>query len=521
MKKLCLIPLLCLLLSSCPSLFEKTTGANPNDYDIHIYSAQDLMDFRDDANANRNGARSASVLLMNNITLPKTNWVPISTFSGIFNGNDYTIFGLYFLDGKDENTSNIGLFNTIDKGGGINTEIKNLTIEDAYINAHDRVGAIASRIEYDVKITNTKVVFSYIIGNNQVGGFVGSSDGIIDNCFNYAYVEGFSEVGGIAGEKGNHSNDNVWKTRITNTIHAGIVQGNLTFDSSYVGGIVGNSVYATVIQNCKNIGEVTAVGGNVGGITGKSESDQIINCSNEGLVQGSARYVGGITGHIGEKDDWAATKIVSCVNEGLVIGDNKSIGGIAGANWRDSIIEGSYNIGTVRSTGLNPPKNSEPGAAAGLAGENLGRIQGSFNAGKVEALGGSEGDIRTSYIAGLVGSNSGTIIAAYNIGFIYEAVKAKEGGSLVGENTGTLISTYNAGLLNSGNSRQIVGLNSGRLENTYFADPTSNEEGALPSVGSINNKIGVMNESISNYNAGSVDHRFRLGNNAPSLYKLD
>ncbi len=531
MKKIFILPLLCLLLTACPSVLENDTGANPDDYDIHIYSAQDLMDFRDDVNIGRNGARTSKILLMNDITLPKTNWIPIGDlrteeafFRGIFDGNDHTIFELYFLDGEDEDSSNIGLFGRIKKGSGIDTEIKNLTIENAYINAHDRVGALASNVEYDVKITNTNVVFSHIIGNNQVGGFFGSCDGIVDSCFNYSYVEGFLHVGGIAGEMGNYSNTDKWRSRISNTVNAGIVQSNANREYDHTpfgtGGIIGYSRYSTIIEHCKNTGEVTSIGGNVGGITGHSLSDQIINCTNEGSVHGTISQIGGITGYFAQEDAGDVLKIVSCINEGVVVGDNINIGGIVGTSWSGSIIEDSYNVGVVRSTGYNPPSISEPGTAGGLVGYNIGRIQGSYNRGRVEALGGSDGNITTSNIAGLVGKNDGTIIASYNLGSVYTPVKIENAGALVGYSIGTLIANYNTGMLNDGASRAIIGLSTKAAEHTYFADPSSDEAGALPSVGAINGKINAMNAAIAEYDS-TVLYRFRQGSRSPVLYKVE
>ncbi len=532
MKKLLIVPLLCLFLASCPSVLENEAGANPDDYDIHIYSAQDLMNFRDDVNIGRNGARTSKILLMNDITLPKTNWIPIGDlrtdeafFRGIFDGNGHTIFGLYFLDGEDEDSSNIGLFGRIKKGGSIDTEIKNLTIENAYINAHDRIGALASNVEYDVKITNTNVVFSYIIGNTQVGGFFGSCDGIVDSCFNYSYVEGFLHVGGIAGEMGNYSDTDKWRSRISNTVNAGIVQSNSNKEYDHTpfgtGGIIGYSRYSTIIEHCKNTGEVTSVGGNVGGITGHSLSDQIINCTNEGYVYGSDSQIGGISGYFAQEDNGDVLKIASCINEGTVVGDNINIGGIAGTSWADSLIEDSYNVGVVRSTGYNPPTTSEPGVVGGLVGFNRGRVQGSYNRGKVEALGGSEGDIRSKNIAGLTGYNTGTIIASYNLGAVYTPVKVLQAGALVGDNDGRLIGNYNIGILNDGESKAIIGLNNGNVTHTYFTDSSSEESGALASVGAINSKINAMNAAIAEYDSGSVAYRFRQGNRSPILYKAE
>lgn len=135
----------------------------------------------------------------------------ITQYSGMFDGNNKTVSGLYF----NGNSTRIGLFGSS---------------------------------EADGSIKNVGVVDSYFKGNNFVGGVCGRNDGTITNCYNagnLTAIESAATIGGICGYNGG---------TIANCYNTGTV--TTTGSVASVGGVCGCSI--APISNCYNIGIVTA-----------------------------------------------------------------------------------------------------------------------------------------------------------------------------------------------------------------------------------------------------------------------
>ena len=182
-----------------------------------------------------------------------TVWTPIGDYtfqySGIFNGNNKTISGLYF---NNIGVDYVGLFGYVGTGG----KIQDVTIAD-----------------------------SYMYGKTKVGGICGyNSSGSIENCYNTGDVSGNMWVGGVCG--GNTGGS------ILNCYNTGDVSGT----GRYVGGVCGGN--NGTISNCYNTGDVS---GNmyVGGVCGSNSNDgSISNCYNTGAVEGTSGVCGSNTGSI-------------------------------------------------------------------------------------------------------------------------------------------------------------------------------------------------------------------------------
>ena len=239
-----------------------------------------------------------------------TEWTPMGyysdPYSGIFDGDNHTISGLYFNNPK---RMEAGLF------GGSNGTIKNVGVVD-----------------------------SYFCGYDFVGGICGSNQGTVDNCYNKGSVkgqktEGWTRVGGVCGSNFNDCT-------ITNCYNTGNVYGETDGRSdsqeAHVGGVCGwNAGY---IRKCYNTGNVN---GNletkefghylfIGGVCGQSHGS-IENCYNTGTIKrgpndtDTKRVAGGICGKYAS--DCASIK--NCFNIGA-LEPNESlefecyIGGICG-----------------------------------------------------------------------------------------------------------------------------------------------------------------------------------------------
>ena len=160
-------------------------------------------------------------------------WTPIGNeyywilYTGTFDGNGYTISGLYF---DDDTATDVGLFGCIANG-----TITKLRIVDSYFNGKENVGAICGNI---------------------------FNGGTISECYVEANVAGVKYAGGICGKNSNGE--------IKDCFHEGIV------NSESCGGIVGYNNGGTV-KNCINVGDVKGTGcDNICGNT--SSYDAIQDC---------------------------------------------------------------------------------------------------------------------------------------------------------------------------------------------------------------------------------------------------
>ena len=257
-------------------------------------------------NTSANVVLTADIVVNENVLKPDgtvnegtfKEWTPIassaSPYTGIFDGQNHTISGLYF---NQEDSYNVGLFS---RNNG--------------------------------KIANAGILDSYFYGTSKVGGVCGNNyTGTITNCYNTGNVSGSSGfVGGVSGYNS--------KGTIINSYNAGSVSG-----LEYVGGVSGIN-YTGSITDCYNIGSVSGSEGNVGGVNGYNDGGTITNSYNAGSVSGTERYVGGVSGYNSKGT------ITNCYNVGSVSGSGY-VGGVNG--WNKGIITNCYNTGSVSGTGVN------------------------------------------------------------------------------------------------------------------------------------------------------------------------
>lgn len=323
-------------------------------------------------------------------------------YSGVFDGNNHTISGLY-INNTDENY--VGLFGRLYNG-----TIKNLYVENSYILGRQFVGGIVGdntgcienchfngqvigtfegvggitggnfgTIKYsstngEIKGINNTVTESYYktINNEKelvtisknivcagVGGIVGGNYGELVNSFNQATISGGENLGGISGFNNG---------TIINTYNTGNIISITNTSYAYLGGIAGYNTTLGLVKDSYNTGLLQTSKHYIGGITGFSEANgvtKIINCYNTGSVSGNM-YVGGISGY-------NQIKIENCYNTGTVSG-TRNVGGIAGFNRsKKAIIENCFNIGTICNTGTT---NLDLGSLVG--GNGLGIITNSY-----------------------------------------------------------------------------------------------------------------------------------------------
>ncbi|MBR4013759.1 MAG: hypothetical protein IKJ00_05625 [Clostridia bacterium] len=254
---------------------------------------------------------------------PQNTWTPIgnntNTFAGTFDGNGKTVSGIYI----SSTTGYIGLF------GGVSGTVKNLTVDKSYIYS----------------------------SANYVGGITGVVTGTVENCINYATIEG-GDIGdgGIAG--------NCEGGTLTKCANYGKISG-----TQYVAGIIGRLIGN--VSQCLNEGEISGTQyiGGIAGITGKTNPGIVSNCINLGEVMSSKDSAGGIVGRYGNAN---SCDISDCINigavsaaslNGAIFGSSKSGNSVTVSNnYYDS------NTSSAPSYGAN---NSGVADATGYTTEEL------------------------------------------------------------------------------------------------------------------------------------------------------
>lgn len=281
--------------------------------DVEIDSAEDLNNIRNNL--------SGSYILTTDIDLSETvwgyvyaddlpdsqGWDPIGTssnqFTGSFNGNGYTISGLYI---NRPSMDYVGLF-----GYTNGAEISKINLEYAIIGGRNYTGTLVGR--HYGEISNVSVIRGNILGTSFVGGLVGENNGVISNSYATGTLTGLSEsVGGLVGRNFNK----------ISTSYAAVDVDSL---SHYVGGLVGYND------------------------TG-SYKDSILNSYATGNVNGGS-WTGGLVGlnYSGTINYTYATGSVTAgsIVGGLVARNNNTVGntGIVGNSYYNSCTTGQTDTG--------------------------------------------------------------------------------------------------------------------------------------------------------------------------------
>ena len=149
------------------------------------YELMNSLDFR-------NGSTDASMFSVWAEGSTATNavtdgWIQIGTpsnpYSGVFEGNGYTISNLYI---SRQLTSSVGLFGQLREG-----TIRNLTLEGGVVKGRHNVGSLVGRMEGSgSSITSCYSTVSVTGVKDNVGGLVGSAVGVLTLCYAIGDVVG-------------------------------------------------------------------------------------------------------------------------------------------------------------------------------------------------------------------------------------------------------------------------------------------------------------------------------------------
>ncbi|MBE7712092.1 MAG: hypothetical protein E7Z92_08165, partial [Cyanobacteria bacterium SIG31] len=425
-----------------------------------ISTAEELQKLANYVNSGKNTTDVEFVLGADIDLSSISNWTPIGDYStgssykfkGIFDGNGHVIKNLKI----DREALRQGLF-------GYTTPtsiIKNIALEGINIK-----------------------------GRKYVGGLVGSSHGIIINCYVTGTITGDEKIGGLAGY--------AWE-EIRNCYATGTVNGN-----DYVGGLVGGNEYN--LTNCYAAVIVIAQK-RVGGLIGYSINGDITNCYSTGNVMGEAS-VGGLIGY-------SDSNIKNCYSTGKVTGAAGNIGGLVGYQIQ-GIIENCFSTGTV--SGEND--------VGGLVGESQDNIKNSYSTGNISGvsnIGGLVGkakicEITNSYttgsvngtecVGGLIGYSNydSSVSNSYTLGNV---IAQKRVGGLVGYSGAEITNCYAIGdITGNGSAGGLVGYAEADVKNSYS---TSKVTGTAGNIGGL---VGYQNSGIitNSYATGTVTGKNDVG----------
>ena len=166
--------------------------------------------------------------------------------------------------------------------------------------------------------------------NGRVGGIISYATKYthITGCGNTGDVSGTQYIGGIVGQLVGSK---------YSSIHDSYNSGNITGDSTYVGGIVGYNSYRDTIDCCFNTGDVTA-SGYAGGIEGYA-CGAMSNVYNTGNITAKT-FVGGIGGCA---KSGSYTKITTAYSTGTITASEQSFYGNILGTGTNSTYWGSAN----------------------------------------------------------------------------------------------------------------------------------------------------------------------------------
>lgn len=367
--------------------------------------------------------------LMNNIDLLGQLWQPITTFNGMFDGNNNQI-------------SDFTINNTLEKIGFFNTNngtLKNIELSNYSINIEDEnlpeilyIGGLAS-YSYKGVFDNCKITGDISVTTNlnmrtYIGGLVGLAiDTQISNCSFNGNINfknnSLAHIGGLAG--GITGISTLSSCHTSGTINSQNIYCQIT-PSEDIGGIVGlanaisqnshiNSLHSNMNITLINLRSNNNLGGIIGMATSQFTS-KIETSMFNGQINVQINFDSGVFktgGIIGYGQQFNIDKCYSHAIMDLTVAKNHVyLGGIIGHN-KDASIYYSYSLSDLT---VYKAKSIFLG---GIVGHNENdtndaTIYQSYNEGELEVLEAKS----HGYIGGIVGLSNGLIKECYSISSI-------------------------------------------------------------------------------------------------------
>jgi len=428
-------------------------------------------------------------------------------FRGTFDGNGYTISGIYINSPKNY----IGLFGAASdsemhlinvavtasyiKGGsnytgGLVGNCRESTISNSYFSGTvigtEFVGGLAGICDRIINSYSTGIVK----GDSLVGGLAGASRATV-NSYSTSIVSGDSSVGGLVGSKGSSITHSYFTSKVTGRVavdHSYDVQtSNFTdwdFEATWGIDSAINNGYPYLREN--NREKIAPRGSKDLSISTPQQLIEFAKMVNEGNdFKGKiVKLENDIM--LNDTADWKNWDSVPPANKWLMIGSvytNNKFSGTFDGNGK--VISGVYrnyegdrrgwqgffnslnSEGTIKNLGLVASYIKGGKGTGALVGVNNGNISNCYSVSTVSGM---------YNVGGLIGINNGDISNSYSVstvtGMPHWGTSDQYVGGLVGVNKGTISDSYSAGTVESkgsfGRASGLIGDNAGAIIGSYY-----------------------------------------------------
>lgn len=306
----------------------------------------------------------------NEVKLSRTSCLYVNqSLISLKNDDDFNVF-------VDKSKKYDFLGKTISLDYGRSVDITEVLYPDSSLRFNGTFDGKGNKLNLNLEKANTAALFGYVGNegtvknltttgivkatkenvNSDAAGIASINYGTIDTCINEAkiYAQGNGYGGGIVSK-------NAGGAKIINCTNNGDIgkynETGLTEGGYMLGGIAGRSNQDSLIENCKNYGEIkggagAGATGGVGGIVGVIAGATIKGCLNgkentEIELVSSKGNLGGIVGSIQAN----SSTIENCTNYMKISGDTGYVGGILGCSMNSSNVKinNCINRGTVES----------------------------------------------------------------------------------------------------------------------------------------------------------------------------
>lgn len=264
-------------------------------------------------------------------TPPENEWISFKEFSGTFQGDNYSIIGMY--------STSSGLFQYVNNGN-----ISGVYLNDIYIHYSLERSHFISECSF---ATNIGCLINH------------AENSLIEKC----YVQGTI----------NSKETVTVRTQYTVSHNSGYPEVEYV---AYIGGVIGKNDLGKIIDCYSNA--------NVSHSSNCNAYYKDINGKTSSVGVSMFEYIGGICGY-------ASSTTINCINDGNIKGENIEgktpfIGGICGKS--DDVIKNCKNCGEIGLMCLEDSKsNRTSNEIGGICGTNSGRVLDCYNIAEVQGNG--------------------------------------------------------------------------------------------------------------------------------------
>lgn len=277
-------------------------GTEENPY--RIKDCDDLLDIQNDLDG--------YYVVTRDIDCEYGGMYPINTFTGTFDGQNYTISGIDVQ--SDLYSPGYAIFGNTD-----GATLQNVNIEDSQIEGDTNTGSLVGWAE-DTTITNVHSSAEITRGRNATGGIVGRAESnvtISRVSYTGSMVNSTAAAGGLVGYLNQSSS-------LSNSFYA----GEMTVGTSLSGGVVGFVDAGSSVTRTYSSGDVTGASSTFGGLVGQLDDSTLTESFSSSVLTNDDEH-GGAVGTVsgtGSTTDVYYNEFVCDCTDGVVTGTDDTTG---------------------------------------------------------------------------------------------------------------------------------------------------------------------------------------------------